>query len=127
MKIKRILMIALTSGALMAGAGLASAQKSDIPPDLAKQAKVALETARTTHPESGDLARLLHEVDSALDRMEAGTYGICESCHDPIERDRLMVEMDALFPAPQFAAVEQTNIRHFQPPCVHWSLAFMRR
>ncbi|HEX3531505.1 MAG TPA: PepSY domain-containing protein [Thermoanaerobaculia bacterium] len=48
MKIKQMLMIALTSGALMVGASFASAQKSDIPPDLAKQAKVSLEAARTT-------------------------------------------------------------------------------
>lgn len=32
---------------------------------------------------------LLDEVDSALRRIDSGTFGICESCHDPIERDRL--------------------------------------
>jgi phosphoserine phosphatase RsbU/P len=36
------------------------------------------------------LLHLLHEVDSALARMEQGTYGICESCHDAIEKDRLI-------------------------------------
>ena len=38
------------------------------------------------------LARLLEEVDSALERMDAGTYGICETCHEPIENDRLMAD-----------------------------------
>jgi len=33
---------------------------------------------------------LLSEVDSALQRMDAGNYGICEVCNDPIERDRLI-------------------------------------
>lgn len=32
---------------------------------------------------------LLAEVDAALQRMDDGTYGICETCHDPIEQDRL--------------------------------------
>jgi phosphoserine phosphatase RsbU/P len=34
---------------------------------------------------------LLKEVDSALERIDGGTYGICEVCRDPIEEDRLMV------------------------------------
>lgn len=33
---------------------------------------------------------LLQEVDSALERMDEGTFGICEACHDPIEKDRLI-------------------------------------
>jgi sigma-B regulation protein RsbU (phosphoserine phosphatase) len=37
-----------------------------------------------------EVARLLREVDAALDRMERGTYGLCEVCHDPIEVDRLL-------------------------------------
>jgi phosphoserine phosphatase RsbU/P len=36
------------------------------------------------------LAQLLREVDSALERMDQGTYGICEACQDTIERDRLI-------------------------------------
>ncbi len=38
------------------------------------------------------LVSLLKEVDDALDRMATGTYGICETCHEPIERDRLTVD-----------------------------------
>lgn len=34
--------------------------------------------------------QLLHEVESALARMDHGTYGICEQCHDTIEKDRLI-------------------------------------
>lgn len=33
---------------------------------------------------------LLSEVDSALERMNQGTYGICDVCHDSIERERLI-------------------------------------
>ena len=36
-----------------------------------------------------ELLNLLNEVDSALERMDKGTYGLCEVCHDPIEDYRL--------------------------------------
>jgi sigma-B regulation protein RsbU (phosphoserine phosphatase) len=42
--------------------------------------------------DAAPLEALLHEVDSALDRMVRGTYGLCETCHDPIEPDRLMAD-----------------------------------
>ncbi len=35
---------------------------------------------------------LLSEVDSALLRMDEGTYGICEACHDSVEKDRLLAD-----------------------------------
>jgi sigma-B regulation protein RsbU (phosphoserine phosphatase) len=35
------------------------------------------------------LNQLLAEVDSALGRIDTGTFGFCETCHDPIEPDRL--------------------------------------
>lgn len=35
------------------------------------------------------LVGLLHDVDEALDRVTAGTYGLCDTCGDPIEEDRL--------------------------------------
>lgn len=31
----------------------------------------------------------LSEVDRALDRIKAGTYGLCLACHRPIENERL--------------------------------------
>lgn len=35
-------------------------------------------------------ARLhLAEIDAALDRLEAGSYGVCERCHGPIGEGRL--------------------------------------
>lgn len=35
-------------------------------------------------------ARLRHtQIDDALDRLDAGTYGICTSCHQPISYARL--------------------------------------
>jgi len=37
-------------------------------------------------------AELLSEVDSALQRMDDGTYGICEACHESVEKDRLLAD-----------------------------------
>lgn len=38
----------------------------------------------------GPLLQLLNEVNAALDRMKQGTFGICEACHDTIEKERLI-------------------------------------
>ena len=35
---------------------------------------------------------LLSEVDEALARMDAGRFGLCEECKDPIETDRLLAD-----------------------------------
>jgi sigma-B regulation protein RsbU (phosphoserine phosphatase) len=39
----------------------------------------------------GYLKDLLAEVDLALTKIEIGSYGLCETCTDPIEEDRLQV------------------------------------
>jgi sigma-B regulation protein RsbU (phosphoserine phosphatase) len=33
---------------------------------------------------------LIAEIDAALGRIDNGSYGLCETCHDPIEADRLV-------------------------------------
>jgi phosphoserine phosphatase RsbU/P len=52
--------------------------------------KLRLESALEHAPHDENLKSLLREVDSALDRMARGTYGLCEECHDTIEKDRLL-------------------------------------
>jgi sigma-B regulation protein RsbU (phosphoserine phosphatase) len=41
------------------------------------------------HSQSEQMVRLLEEVDSALERIDAGSFGICEDCHDTVEPERL--------------------------------------
>jgi len=71
--------------------------------------------AATATPDA-EITRLLNEVDAALSRMESGTYGICESCHEPIETDRLLVDpllrfcLPHLTPAQQRAFEEDLNL-----------------
>jgi phosphoserine phosphatase RsbU/P len=43
-------------------------------------------------PNRLDLTSLLQEVDEALSRMDGGTYGLCEACHEPIESERLAAD-----------------------------------
>lgn len=57
-----------------------------------EERKRRLETVISQSPNDANLEALLREVDSALDRFEAGIFGVCESCHDSIERERLLAD-----------------------------------
>ena len=48
-----------------------------------------LQAAIPASTQPAALVALLHDVDSALGRLETGTYGRCEACDEPIEADRL--------------------------------------
>ncbi len=39
----------------------------------------------------------LREIDEALERIEEGTYGICEECGEPISPKRLEVKPTAIY------------------------------
>lgn len=55
------------------------------------------------------LVNLLKDIDAALERMDAGTFGICDTCHETIESDRLLLDpltrncLDHLSPSEQRA------------------------
>ena len=51
-----------------------------------------LQDTASTSGVGAELKRLLDEVDAALARMDDGTYGLCEVCHDPIEPERLIAD-----------------------------------
>lgn len=53
-----------------------------------KRLKEAISQSKSTET----LVHLLNEVDVALEKMAKGTYGLCETCHEPIENERLMVD-----------------------------------
>jgi phosphoserine phosphatase RsbU/P len=71
-----------------------------------------LQEAVAVSPGRAYLTSLLKEVDAALSRMGDGSFGLCEECHEPIERDRLAADplvrlcLDHLT-APQQRALEQ--------------------
>lgn len=51
-----------------------------------------LESVQASLPEPATIVRLLQDVDLALERLEQGNYGLCEACHEPIERERLLAD-----------------------------------
>lgn len=57
-----------------------------------QQRRTRLESALGQFGQAGQLVQLLQEVDSALQRMDQGTYGLCEKCHESVEADRLMAD-----------------------------------
>lgn len=77
-----------------------------------EERKRRLEIAVASAPRNSALTDLLREVDSALDRMADGTYGLCLECHESVERDRLLADplvqycLDHLTPA-QRAALQR--------------------
>jgi sigma-B regulation protein RsbU (phosphoserine phosphatase) len=49
-----------------------------------------LDAAVTIGSAGSNFNHLIAEVDAALARIEKGSYGLCETCRDPIEADRLV-------------------------------------
>jgi phosphoserine phosphatase RsbU/P len=89
-----------------------------------EERKERLQAAIAIAPQDGSLGHLLREVDSALERMANGTYGLCQTCHEPIENGRLLADpllcycldhlsksqLDALQRDLQLAAQVQRNL-----------------
>jgi len=66
---------------------------------------VELEIARVGH--TPELDSLLTDVRDAVARADGGSFGICESCHEPIEADRLMIDPLVRFCLDHLTAAEQ--------------------
>lgn len=75
---------------------------------LERRRRVQAAAVLAAHGTPG-LQILLDEIDGALDRIADGSFGLCETCHDPIETDRLLHNpltrfcLDHLTPAEQRA------------------------
>jgi len=57
-----------------------------------EERRQALDAVIGQGAESAELVRLLEQVDTALGRMDKGTFGLCATCHDSIEKDRLIAD-----------------------------------
>ena len=53
---------------------------------------ISVVPADETRTTGAPLLELLHEVDSAVERMDEGTYGICEACQGTVEKERLLAD-----------------------------------
>jgi phosphoserine phosphatase RsbU/P len=67
---------------------MATAEQAYFRPQLEQRRERLLSALHSSADAS--LSNLLSEVDAALARMDEGTYGICETCHDPVEKERLL-------------------------------------
>jgi phosphoserine phosphatase RsbU/P len=56
--------------------------------------KIAISTIPATDAPSSSapFLRLLEDVELAIRQMEQGTYGICDVCHESVEKDRLIAD-----------------------------------
>src|SRR5436190_18463222 len=73
------------------GSGMEAAALHDRGTEVREQLldrRCRLETVIARAPDA-QLAGLLANVDAALDRLDHGTFGTCDVCHDALEADRL--------------------------------------
>jgi phosphoserine phosphatase RsbU/P len=59
-----------------------------------------------------EMVHLLDEVDAALERMDTGTYGICEVCHEPVEEERLIADPLVRYCLDHLSPEEQTALEN---------------
>jgi len=68
-----------------------------------------LEALEAAGDASSQRQQIAGQIDAALARMDAGSFGVCLSCHTPVERDRLLQDptvevcLDCLSPEEQRA------------------------
>jgi sigma-B regulation protein RsbU (phosphoserine phosphatase) len=80
------------------------------------QRREKLDAVLAERGHDAELKGLLTQVDAALARMNEGTYGLCLTCHDPIEQDRLLADpllefcLDHLTPRQQRALEEDMSL-----------------
>ena len=79
--------------------------------DQLEERKRRLEAAIAVAPQKAGFAGLLREVDSALERMARGDYGLCEECHDPIEQDRLLTDPLVCYCLDHLSASQRTALQ----------------
>lgn len=71
-----------------------------------------LRTAVDASGETSSLMNLLKEVDLALEKLAKGTFGLCETCRDAIEADRLVVDPLIRNCLDHLTAAEQRVLEH---------------
>ena len=59
--------------------------------------------------------RILHEIDDALQRIEDGTYGICEGTGEPISKARLKAQPWARYCVEYARMVEEGRVEEHPP------------
>lgn len=79
--------------------------------DQLAERKRRLTSAIALAPHDAGMAALLREVDAALDRFDAGTYGLCDVCHESVEHDRLLADPLVRFCLAHLNQIERAGLQ----------------
>lgn len=71
-----------------------------------------LTAALNWQPQEAHLKQLLYDVDAALAKMNQGTYGVCELCHEPVEASRLMCDPLVRYCLDHLTAAERSALEY---------------
>jgi sigma-B regulation protein RsbU (phosphoserine phosphatase) len=90
----------------MAGASMATAERTYLRTEL-EQRRGRLHEALHSPAADASLSQLLTAVDTALSRMDQGTFGLCDTCHESIETERLLADPLVRFCLDHLTSAEQ--------------------
>jgi phosphoserine phosphatase RsbU/P len=90
----------------MAGGIMAPAEQTYLRTEL-QQRRERLHQALLSPAADVSLSQLLKAVDAALSRIDQGTFGLCETCHDSIEAERLLTDPLVRFCLDHLTSAEQ--------------------
>jgi sigma-B regulation protein RsbU (phosphoserine phosphatase) len=85
---------------------MATAEQAYLRTEL-EQRRERLHAALHSPAADASLSQLLTAVDAALRRIDQGTFGLCESCHDTIEAERLLSDPLVRFCLDHLTSAEQ--------------------
>src|SRR5437867_7211725 len=90
----------------MAGDTVITAEQRYLRTEL-EQRRERLHEALHSTAADPSLSQLLTAVDTALSRIDHGTFGLCETCHDTIEAERLLADPLVRFCLDHLTSAEQ--------------------
>jgi len=85
---------------------MTTAEQSYLRTEL-EQRRERLHEALHSPAADASLSQLLTAVDTALSRINQGTFGLCETCHDTIEAERLLADPLVRFCLDHLTSAEQ--------------------
>jgi phosphoserine phosphatase RsbU/P len=75
----------------LTGSPMATAEQTYLRTEL-QERRDRLHAALHSPSADASLSQLLDDVDAALTRFDRGTFGLCKTCHEAIEADRLLAD-----------------------------------
>src|SRR6202045_4606158 len=90
----------------MAGGAMATPKQTYLRTEL-EQPRERLHQALHSPAADASLSELLKAVDTALSRLDQGTFGLCETCNSTIEAERLLADPLVRFCLDHLTSAEQ--------------------